>query len=129
MAKANEFRLIIASNASHTSEYPTYLSITDVEQRIIEQQKRLRVDTQLALVSGTHMGIEPQAALLADRLALPYYRFTQPGHTAHDCGRLCLQRAYGCIFPRDRSPVGWGRQLSETPDGSGPLPQTTDSEP
>lgn len=78
MVKANEFRLIIASSASYTSEYPTYLSITDVELRIIEQQKRLRVDTQLALVSGTHMGIEPQAALLADRLALPYYRFTQP---------------------------------------------------
>ncbi len=78
MAKANEFRLIVASSASYACEYPTYLSIADVEQRIVEHQQNLQVDTQLALVSGTHMGIEPQVALLADRLALPYYRFTQP---------------------------------------------------
>ena len=78
MAKTKEFRLIIASSATFTTEYPTYLSITHVEQTVAQQKKRMPASTQLALVSGTHMGIEPQAALLADRLALPYYRFTQP---------------------------------------------------
>ena len=78
MAKTKEFRLIIASSATFTTEYPTYLSITHVEQTVARQKKRMPASTQLALVSGTHMGIEPQAALLADRLDLPYYRFTQP---------------------------------------------------